>query len=154
VLLPARILSAAGEWVTDADWRLRLAAALGSEFGISEAPLYSALEVVTTPSAKLELAGRTGAAAVDMETAAVAQAAAAARLPCMAIRVIADGSADALPQGIESLVTAEGRTRYRALWPMLFAPSQIPRLYLLARRSGAASRVLRRLAARCAGKPN
>jgi adenosylhomocysteine nucleosidase len=154
VLLPARVLSAAGEWTTDADWRQRLATGLGRDFDISDAPLYSAPEVVTSPSAKRTLAERTGAAAVDMETAAIAQVAAAASLPCIAVRVIADGSADALPRGIGSLVTTGGRTRYRGLWPLLLAPSQIPQLYRLARRSGTACRVLRRLAGRCTGKPN
>jgi adenosylhomocysteine nucleosidase len=112
---------------------------------ISEDTLYSAGRVVSDPRDRAELAGRTGAAAVDMESAAVARAAAEAGLPCVAIRAIADGADDDLPRGIESLVTRDGRTRFRGLWPLLLEPSQIPLLLRLGRRSAAACRVLRRL---------
>jgi hypothetical protein len=89
-----------------------------------------------------------------MESAAVAQAAAEAGVPCIAVRVIADSSADALPENVLSLVTADGRTRYRGLLPVLLAPSQIPLLLSLARRSSAACRVLSTLAGYCAARAN
>jgi adenosylhomocysteine nucleosidase len=151
VILPDRVLSSSGEWATDAAWRQRIAAIIGRRFAVSEEPLFSAGGVLTEPRAKMVLARRTGAVAVDMESAAVAEAAAEAGLPWIAIRVIADESADALPRGIESLLTPEGRTRYRGLWPLLLAPSQIPLLLVLARRSAVAGRGLRRRAGVRAG---
>ena len=146
LIVPARVLSAAGEWVLDTAWRRRVAAALGERFEVGESALYTSGQVVTRPQAKRELAERTGAAAVDMESAAVAEVAAAAGLPCIVIRVIADGPGDRLPEGIEALLTADGRTRHRGLLPLLLAPWRIPSLLVLARRSVAARRVLREVA--------
>jgi adenosylhomocysteine nucleosidase len=142
VLVPARVLSSAGEWSTDLDWRREVVAVLGRRFRPSDEPLYSAERVVALPQAKAELSRRTGAAAVDMESAAVAAAAALAGLPCLIIRVVADGPADALPAGVEALVRDDGRTRPVGLWQTLLAPSQIPPLLKLARRSSVARRVL------------
>ena len=146
VIVPARVLSASGGWDTDAHWRQRVRAVLDGRIEISESPLFTSGYLVAKPEAKRELAERSGASAVDMESAAVAEAAAEAALPCIVIRVIADGHADVLPEGIESLLTADGRTRLRGLWPLLLAPSRIPPLLVLARRSAAARRVLRELA--------
>ena len=146
VIVPSRLLSASGEWAADPAWRHRVIAALGGRIAVSDRPLFSSGQVVAGPQARRELAERSGAAAVDMESAAVAEAAAEAGLPCIAIRVIADGVADVLPEGIESLLTADGRTRHRGLWPLLRRPSRIPPLLVLARRSAEARRVLRELA--------
>jgi adenosylhomocysteine nucleosidase len=154
IVLPARVLSSSGEWATDAAWRQRVAEGIGRRFALSEEALYSALHVVTRPQAKAELAKRTGAAAVDMESAAVAGAAAEAGLPYIAIRVVADGPDDALPERIESLLTADGHTRYRGLLSLLLAPAEFPRLLVLARRSDQARRTLGDLAVHFAEFPN
>jgi hypothetical protein len=137
----------------NAAWRGRIVAALGARFEIDESALYSSAQVVMRPQARQELAERTGAAAVDMESAAVAQAADAAGLPCIVIRVIADGPRDTLPEGIEALLTQDGRTRHRGLLPLLLAPWRIPALLVLARRSVAARRVLREVARLLKGAP-
>ena len=81
VMLPARLLSPAGEWGTDTGWRRRVEAAVGGQFTVSEDALYSAEHVVSGAGARADLAGSTGAVAVDMESAAVARAAAEAGLP-------------------------------------------------------------------------
>jgi hypothetical protein len=153
VIVPGRVLSAAGEWATDAAWRRRVAAALDGHIEFGEGALYSSPQVVSLPQVKRELAERTGAAAVDMESASVAAAAAESGLPCIVIRVIADGAGDALPDGIESMLTADGRTRYRGLWRLLRQPSQIPSLLVLARQSAVARRVLREVAGALKGAP-
>lgn len=154
VIVPSRVLSDSGEWATDPAWRHRVLAALGGRIASSERPLFTSRQLVAGPQARRELAERSGAAAVDMESAAVAQAAAEAGLPCIVIRVIADGAADVLPEGIESLLTVDGRTRLRGLWPLLLRPSRILPLLVLARRSAAARRVLRELAGILAERRN
>jgi len=146
VVVPARVLSASGEWDTDAVWRRRIAAALAARFEIGESALFSSVEVIARPEAKRALGERTGAHAIDMETAAVAEVAAEAGRPCIAIRVIVDRQRDALPEGIEALMAADGRTRHRGLWPLLLRPSRIPPLVVLARRSRVAQGVLRDVA--------
>jgi adenosylhomocysteine nucleosidase len=57
----------------------------------------SASEAVETVAAKAALAQATSAIAVDMETAAIANACAAAGVPLLAVRAISDRAADPLP---------------------------------------------------------
>jgi adenosylhomocysteine nucleosidase len=146
VILPARLIGRSREWRAESTWRRRLAAAMTAQFNVSEEPLFSAENVVTTPAAKAALAARTGAVAVDMESAGIAAAAADAGLPFVALRVIADGPDDTLPNDIETLVTADGRTRYRGVPSFLLSPRRFRLLIRLAGQSQSARRVLRQVA--------
>lgn len=67
--------------------------------------------VVTTAAAKRALGERTGAAVVDMETWAVARAAAAAGIPCVSVRVVSDAAGDELPSDIARLVAPQSGLR-------------------------------------------
>lgn len=62
--------------------------------------------VAATVDAKRELAARTGAHVVDMETHAVATAAAAAGLPCWSVRVVSDDANQPLPREVAALAAA------------------------------------------------
>lgn len=73
--------------------------------------LVSASEIVATPADKARLRRDTGAIAVDMESAAIVAAAAAAGLPWLVLRGVSDGAGAALPPGIARLVGDEGRIR-------------------------------------------
>ena len=147
VLLPATVVNGSGQWRTDDAWRARLSAQLSPSLPVSEGPLYTADHVITRPDAKAELARHSGAVAVDMESSGLARAAAEAALPFIVVRVVADGAADALPDDIESLVTDDGRTRYRGLAGVFSSPGQIALLLRLARNSGRARAVLRQVIA-------
>lgn len=151
VVLPTRVVAGDSSWPTDAPWRERLVETLGSGLRLLEGSLCSVSRTVTEPAAKAELATATGAAAVDMESAAIAEVAAAGGRPFVAIRVVADGPDDALPTHVETLVTADGRTRLIGVLPMLVAPRQLARLIALGRQSEKARRVLRQVATRLAG---
>jgi adenosylhomocysteine nucleosidase len=89
----------------------------------------------------------TGAAAVDMESLAVAQAAQARQLPFIAVRVIVDNAADDLPHAVTAAADAAGQLQ---LWPLLIAlarsPSDLAPLVRLAWRYRAASRSLAAIA--------
>ena len=145
VVLPASIVNGSGEWRTDAAWRQRLEDALGSRFPITDRPLYTADDVVTTPKAKAKLASRTGAVAVDMESSGLAQAAADAGRPFVVLRVVADGPGDALPEGVASLVTVDGRTNYRRLVDFAVSPRRFRLLLRLAVNSSRARAVLKQV---------
>ena len=67
--------------------------------------------VVATVDAKRDLAARTGACAVDMETHAVARVAAAAGLPCHSVRVISDAADESLPPEVAALAAARSPLR-------------------------------------------
>jgi adenosylhomocysteine nucleosidase len=150
VLLPERVLAADGSWDTDPVWRRRLADALDASFRVLAGALYSATGVVTEVQAKRELAARSGAIAVDMESAGIARVAAAAGLAFVALRVVADGPADCLPHGVEQLVTAGGRTRLAGLPAMLVSPRRLGLLVGLGRSSRRARGVLGQVAAQLA----
>jgi len=85
-------------------------------------------EVVTTPAAKRLLAGRSGAHLVDMETHAVAAAAAAVGVPCAAVRVISDAADEALPGEVAAL--ARPQSAIRRLGTALGAVGRRPRAAL------------------------
>lgn len=74
----------------DLDWRNRLRQQLPAHMKIASGILAASPNVLTSADAKRELAEATGACAVDMESGAVAQVAARAGIPFLAVRVIAD----------------------------------------------------------------
>jgi adenosylhomocysteine nucleosidase len=135
IVLPETIASDAGSWAADTVWRQRLALLLQPGFRLVEGRLFSASDVVATPAAKAELAQLTGAVAVDMESAGVAAAAAEAGLPCIALRAVADGPDDALPENVASLVGPDGRTRPAAVAAFVLSPRSWRSLLGLAARS-------------------
>jgi len=116
--------------------------ALSGQFALNDGPLYSADRVVTTLVEKSRLATSSGAAAVDMESASVAEAAAEHSLPFVALRVIADGPNDALPDNVEALITPNGRTRLRGLLGFI---GSVERLRLLKRLAVNSSHARRQL---------
>lgn len=60
--------------------------------------------VVGKPAERKTLFETTHAGAVDMETAAVAEACAAAGVPLLAVRIVSDGAAEELPAEVEKLL--------------------------------------------------
>ena len=111
------------------------------------AALAHADTVLTTPAAKAALFAATGATAVDMESAGVAEIANVLGLPFVAVRVIADSAHDNIPSIAIAAATADGHVRMLAsIAGALRHPSQIPDLIRLGRRTAIATAVLRRLA--------
>jgi len=146
VIVPAHVIDESGSLATHDAWRRAIVARLDADFIISEGPLYSADAVVTSVTDKRAIARRTGAVAVDMESAGIARVASRAGLPFLALRVVADGPDDALPDGVASLVTARGGTRVAGLCQFAAAPRQLPLLMKLARNSKLARQMLERVA--------
>jgi len=67
--------------------------------------------VAATVEMKRRLAARTGGKLVDMETFAVAEVAAAAGLPCAAVRVISDDARETLPGEVAALSAPQSPLR-------------------------------------------
>jgi len=147
VLLPATLLARNGRrFQTDPAWRETLSALLAPELTVHEGDLLDTEEVLTTPNAKIRLAAGTDAVAVDMESAAIAEAAAAAGRPFVVLRVIADGAEDRLPAAVARFVDAEGNPCLRSVLKTACKPAEWKRLWTLAQRSRAAQRQLARVA--------
>jgi adenosylhomocysteine nucleosidase len=88
----------------------------------------------------------TGAAAVDMESGAVAAVAAEAGLPFLAVRAVADRAVDSLPAFVETAVKPDGRPAVgRVLAALARRPGDIPATLRLARQTARALAALRRL---------
>ena len=108
--------------------------------------------MVTSAAAKHELARRSGAIAVDMESHGVARAARALGLPFAVLRAIADPADRAVPPSAAVCMDAEGNTRPLAVMlALLKRPGDLPGLIALGRDAASATATLRRLAASLAG---
>jgi adenosylhomocysteine nucleosidase len=143
IILPNALISRDGaRFVTCKAWRERVAASLGYA-RVTEGTLLSSARAIETPLEKAAAFRDTGAAAVDMESAAVAEVAAAHKLPFIAVRVIVDTAADALPPSVVAASQAGGVQIGRLIAGLVKAPGEIAALLRLARRYRTAMRSLR-----------
>ena len=93
--------------------------------------------------------GAAAAAVVDLESAAYAEAAIAARIPWLILRAVSDTAAEALPALLNQARDAGGAVRRaRVVAGLLREPSALPRLLGLRRRVSACAEALARGAAR------
>jgi len=107
----------------------RLAAGLGRVGGA----LFSGGVVVATVKGKRELHARTGAAAVDLESAAVAEAASRHALPFAALRAICDPAGRNLPHAALAALDASGRIgAWRVAKAVITHPGELGTLLALA----------------------
>ena len=139
VLVPTAVLLDAERW--DADNGLRRL--LG---GATPEALYGGGEAVATAAAKAALFARTGAVAVDLESAAVARTARRHGLPFAALRAVCDGAGRGLPRA--ALVALDGAGRIvglRVAWAAASRPWEVPDLVRL---GGDAARARHALVAR------
>ena len=116
VVVPTQVIgSRAQEYTPDVHWRQRLLDRVGHALTVSGDPLADAPEILDTPDAKAAIFERTGAAATDMESAAVAQVAAEHELPMVVIRVILDAATIVLPSSLGHVIDDAGRVRVSQL---------------------------------------
>ncbi len=144
ILLPTEVAGPDGRvHPCDAGWRERLSTQLGARSG----RLVSAAKSVGSVEDKAELFRRTGAIAVDMESAAVAQIAEQHGLPFLAVRVVVDSAADVLPRAVTAAANSEGHLQiWRLIGALALAPKELPALIRLAQRYRAANRSLATIA--------
>ena len=84
---------------------------------------------VRTHKARLELAARSGAGLVDMESGSIAEVCAAARIPFQCVRAVADGVDDLLPDWVDDLMTPAGDlAAFSAVLAILRHPGSLPAL--------------------------
>ena len=151
VVLPREVISPEGKhYAACASWRERVLAAVSPLHAVTEGNLLTSAYAIDTPAEKAAAFHRTGAAAVDMESAAVAEVAAQHNLPFIAARVIVDTAADRLPRAVVAASRA-GRVQVgRLLAGIVLAPGEIAALVRLAQRHRIAMRSLRMIGAHLA----
>jgi adenosylhomocysteine nucleosidase len=144
VLLPEEVVGRNGTAVlaTATEWRQRLHAALPAPCIACGGRLLTSERPVASPDAKAAAWRESRAAAVDMESAAIAQVARQAGLPFIALRVIVDTASDQLPAAVIA-ASGGGQLRLgRLLAALLRAPGDVGGLIRLAARYRIAMRVL------------
>jgi len=127
-----------------------VAAAVSPLWAVTEGNLLTTALAIETPAGKAAAFRDTGAAAVDMESAAVAEIAARHNLPFISVRVIVDTAADILPRAVVAASRA-GKVRFaRLIGGLILAPREIVSLIRLAQRYRTAMRTLHAIAAHLA----
>lgn len=136
ILVPATVVDAGESWSTNAALNAGLGGATGHV-------LLGGGALLATVAEKRAARATTGAAAVDLESAAVARAAARFGLPFAALRAVCDGADRALPFAARVALDGNGRIGpLRVLVAVLRRPGDIPALIGLARDAGAARKAL------------
>jgi len=107
----------------DPSWHERLRGRLEGRIDLRSETLIESPTVLMTPEEKRALADRTGAVAVDMESAAVAFTAEQAGLPFVALRVISDTLDQTLPS---SVLSAYDKSGHLKMWRLLRGLVQHP----------------------------
>ena len=153
IFLPSEIVSLEGTGlVTSSVWRERLGEAIAARLpmrgrAVTEGRLLTSPKAVGSLADKAALFAETSAAAVDMESLAVAETARAHQKPFLAVRVIVDSAGDALPRAVAAAADDEGHLQvWRLLGALARDPGDLGPLIRLARRYRAASRSLAAIA--------
>jgi nucleoside phosphorylase len=109
IILPSAIITADDEtFETDAAWITEIASGLNGLPVVAGRKLYCATEMIETAAGKQAINDKTGACAVDMESAGIAQAAVRFNIPFVAVRIVLDEVSDTLPQATRNAVKADG----------------------------------------------
>jgi adenosylhomocysteine nucleosidase len=148
IFLPSEVISRDGAVVLTARyWRERLRAAVAAHGPVACGKLLTSPQAIGTVADKAAAFSETGAAAVDMESLAVAQVAGAHELPFIAVRVIVDTAGDVLPRAVMAAARSPGQLQIgRLIASLAVAPGDAAALIRLLPRYRAAGRSLRAVA--------
>lgn len=123
----------------DLRWRTTLPLRLGD---LPVGRLVTAPQLVGSPAAKRTLARETGAVAVDMESAAIAEACQERRVPCAVVRAISDTVDTELSHRLVTLLAGGRASPLRVLAAVARSPRLAVELWRLARDTRLAARRL------------
>lgn len=128
----------------DKAWAERLGATAGQAYRRVSAAIVSPPRPVRLPAEKAALFRASGGAAVDLESYAVAEVAARAGVPFLAVRAVVDGAGRVVPRAALAAVGDDGGVAWPALARAIASrPWESVGLMRLAADAGAARRSLR-----------
>ena len=145
LVLPLEIVSPEGRvLLASAQWREGVSRIVAARQAPCGGRLLGCREPLGSTAAKALAFRQTGAVAVDMESFAIAEVAAAERVPFLAVRAIVDTAHDTLPEVALSATRAgqAGLGVGRVATALARTPGQLPALIRLARRYRTAIRAL------------
>lgn len=133
LVIPEKLVSASGETLNiDNQWRRLLLQRIGDEQSIHTGAVAESLTLVESAAEKRNVRCSTGAAALDMESAAIARSANKNKVPAIAIRAIADPASMNLPKPVANAIDIKGNVQlYRLLANIVRHPTSIPELIRL-----------------------
>jgi adenosylhomocysteine nucleosidase len=148
VVLPSEVISPEGRrFAASSPWRGALHAALAVSQPLCGGTLLTCDAAIGCAADKARAFRDTGAVAVDMESAAVAEVASSHGLPFVAVRAIVDTAGDTLPRALLKVGADGGTLRLgRLLGSLTQTPTDLLRLIRLAHGYRAARRALSRVA--------
>ena len=110
LVLPDGVVSDAGVRLPVTGTVAQRAAAAGGA-RVRTGVMLTSSRIVSTPEAKAALRAATGAVAVDMESAAILEAAAARGCSSLVVRAVSDDASESLPEELMRMMGADGRIR-------------------------------------------
>lgn len=145
LIVPERVLSEANiVYQTDKIWLQHFQSLLAGKRVLSTGTLTESSRIVALNSDKVYIRQKTGADALDMESAAVFRSGQRAGLPCLAVRAIADPVNMDLPQAVVNSLNSQGRIELTKLLQFLLThPWEIPALIKLGLHFNAAGKSLK-----------
>jgi hopanoid-associated phosphorylase len=153
LMVPDRLIDADRDELTIASaWRTNCLQALQRLPGalpvrIHEGAIAESRDLVSSSHDKQQLHARTGAAALDMESAAIARVARLQQMDFLALRAVADPATMNLPKAVGYSLDGQGEVRLdRLLGFLLFHPLELPGLIRLGLHFNKARITLRRVA--------
>lgn len=142
--LPEALWQDGQRLAVDAAWRQRCRQALPPAVRVHGGLLAQSPAIVADPAGKRAFAEQSGAIALDMESAAVAQTAQRHGLPCLVVRAVVDGVDFTLPPCVLDNTDSDGITHLPGLLAALArSPGQLPALLALGRHFSAAMATLK-----------
>ena len=137
LFVPESVLAPDGvRWLTDPS--------LSARFGRRSGTLFASDAVIASRAGKRAAFDATGAAAVDLESGAVARACAAFRLPFAVLRAVCDPADQDLPPAALLALSAGGQIQLFSIVRSLARnPGQLPDLLRLGRNAAAARHTLK-----------
>ena len=141
IFLPSEVISLDGTALPTArDWRERVAATITIHRPVAGGKLLTSPQAIGSVADKAMAFSRTGAAAVDMESLAVAEVASSHGMPFIAVRVIVDSAAEVLPRAVMTASVGGSLRIWRLIGALALSPGDLAPLIRLARGYRAASR--------------
>ncbi|HEX7231979.1 MAG TPA: phosphorylase [Candidatus Binatia bacterium] len=149
VVLPQNVISATAQiYSVAAEWHRQLHRVLASRIPVATDSLLESATIVARPEAKRRLARQTRAAAVDMESGALARLAIARNTPFAVVRVITDKLSSEIPESVVRALDPSGAINLRScLARVLQRPADIVAMVKLARQFNVARTRLKKVSA-------
>jgi len=148
LVVGAQVVTRETTYAGDAEWARDMCASLRrANVGVREGAVFGADLPILSPAHKAELFTNTGAAIVDMESAAVAQVCSEAGVPFIVVRAVSDDAETTVPDYASEAIEEDGRADvFSVLGGLIGDPLSLPRLIGVAAGASHAYAALRRAA--------